>query len=283
MLYPGLFDHEKVILLCRSFPAYYRKYSISDKTIFSWLCWVLFKIWPLNSLSIALSDSYVMVFSSLIIVRGRKSSCSGFTVLRQVSPIRKDSHNVSQLKRCFSFFGVWWDKIKYESFLRKWVSKNTVTRVLWCVTPCFLLCLMKSLDLNKMLVLEIIHLVRTIILRKTNISYPPIRRRSSAYQGVNISFSENFAYVLNEWSLGSWSSIYYVHKISRKTNNFYPLICTSTPAYQGLRNVIFTGTSEYEINGWTLKAKSGADHIFVSWSTFKKSIVDLKISELYSR
>ena len=37
---------------------------------------------------------------------------------------------------------------------------------------------------------------------KTNVSYPLIRTRTCAYQGVrNVSFSENFAYVLNEWSL----------------------------------------------------------------------------------
>ena len=36
------------------------------------------------------------------------------------------------------------------------------------------------------------------ILRNTNISYPLIRTRSCAYQGVtNFSFPENFTYVLN--------------------------------------------------------------------------------------
>ena len=36
----------------------------------------------------------------------------------------------------------------------------------------------------------------------TNIFYPLIRTRTCAYQGVkNISFSEKFAYVINEWSL----------------------------------------------------------------------------------
>ena len=40
------------------------------------------------------------------------------------------------------------------------------------------------------------------IFRKTNISNPLIRRLKCAYQGVrNISFSENFAYVLNGWPL----------------------------------------------------------------------------------
>ena len=37
---------------------------------------------------------------------------------------------------------------------------------------------------------------------KTNISHPLIRTRTCAYQGErNVSFSENFAYVLNESSL----------------------------------------------------------------------------------
>ena len=36
------------------------------------------------------------------------------------------------------------------------------------------------------------------IFRKTNVSNPLIRTRTCAYQGVrNVSFSENFAYVLN--------------------------------------------------------------------------------------
>ena len=40
------------------------------------------------------------------------------------------------------------------------------------------------------------------IFRKTNISYPLIRTRMCAYQGVrNVSFPENFAYVLNGWPL----------------------------------------------------------------------------------
>ena len=42
--------------------------------------------------------------------------------------------------------------------------------------------------------------VRKIFL-KTNISYLVIRKRTCAYQGVrNVSFLENFVYVLNEWS-----------------------------------------------------------------------------------
>ena len=38
------------------------------------------------------------------------------------------------------------------------------------------------------------------IFPKNNMSYPLIRTRTCAYQGVrNVSFSENFAYVLNEY------------------------------------------------------------------------------------
>ena len=46
--------------------------------------------------------------------------------------------------------------------------------------------------------MEIIHLVRTQNFPKTSISYPLIRTHTCAYQGVrNVSFSENFAYVLD--------------------------------------------------------------------------------------
>ena len=39
----------------------------------------------------------------------------------------------------------------------------------------------------------------------TDISYPLIRTRTCPYQGVrNVSFSENFAYVLNEWSVNTF-------------------------------------------------------------------------------
>ena len=40
------------------------------------------------------------------------------------------------------------------------------------------------------------------IFRKTNISNPLTRTRTHAYHGIrNVSFSENFAYVLNGWLL----------------------------------------------------------------------------------
>ena len=47
--------------------------------------------------------------------------------------------------------------------------------------------------------LGIIHLYVCRIFRKTDISYPLIHTRTCAYQWVrNVSFSENFAYLLNE-------------------------------------------------------------------------------------
>ena len=56
-------------------------------------------------------------------------------------------------------------------------------------------------DCTGSLILSSIKYVRKII-RKTNISKALIRTRTRAYQGVrNVSFSENFAYVLNGWPL----------------------------------------------------------------------------------
>ena len=47
-----------------------------------------------------------------------------------------------------------------------------------------------------------VNIVRAQILWKTNISDLLIRTSAGAYQGVrNVSFSENFAYVLNGWSV----------------------------------------------------------------------------------
>ena len=44
----------------------------------------------------------------------------------------------------------------------------------------------------------VIHKERTQNFQKTDISYPLIRTRTCVYQGVrNVSFSENFACVLN--------------------------------------------------------------------------------------
>ena len=49
--------------------------------------------------------------------------------------------------------------------------------------------------------------MRTQNFRK-NISYPLICTRTCTYQGIrNVSFSENFAYLLNEWSHIVWAFI----------------------------------------------------------------------------
>ena len=46
---------------------------------------------------------------------------------------------------------------------------------------------------------------------KTNISCRLIRTRTCAYQGVrNVSFSENFAFVLNKWSLMSLLEVMWI-------------------------------------------------------------------------
>ena len=69
-----------------------------------------------------------------------------------------------------------------------------------------------------------IYYVRKIF-QKTNISYPLIRICTCAYQRVrNVSFSENFAYVLHEWSRSYWlilgevcKTIYILNHLAEKT------------------------------------------------------------------
>ena len=66
------------------------------------------------------------------------------------------------------------------------------------------------------------------IFQKTNISNPLIRIRTCAYQGViNISFLENFVYVLNEWfkmetgaMLRSFSENLKLFEFSKDLENF---------------------------------------------------------------
>ena len=63
-----------------------------------------------------------------------------------------------------------------------------------------------------------IYYVRKIF-RNTNISYHLIRTRTCAYQGVrNVSFSENFANVTNEWSPGSLTMLSACLTMLRNTN-----------------------------------------------------------------
>ena len=49
------------------------------------------------------------------------------------------------------------------------------------------------------------------------------------------------------------SSIYCVRKIFQETNISYPLIYPSTCAYQDVRNVSFSETFAYVLNGWPPK------------------------------
>ena len=48
------------------------------------------------------------------------------------------------------------------------------------------------------------------------------------------------------------SFILYVREIFQKTNIFYPLICTSTCAYQEVKNVSFSESFAYILNEWSL-------------------------------
>ena len=48
----------------------------------------------------------------------------------------------------------------------------------------------------------------------------------------------------------------YIRKIFRKTNISNPLICTSSCAYQGVRNVSFPENFAYLLNGWPLSRKN---------------------------
>ena len=66
-----------------------------------------------------------------------------------------------------------------------------------------------NVELEIFLMLWISHLELSQNYPKTNISYPLIRTRTCAYQRVrNVSFSENFGNVLNEWSLINFRDVF---------------------------------------------------------------------------
>ena len=66
-----------------------------------------------------------------------------------------------------------------------------------------------------------IHLVVRKIFRKTNISYPLIRTCTCAYQGIiNVSFPENFVYVLNGWAQGRCHEEKIFYKMHKKIRNY---------------------------------------------------------------
>ena len=65
-----------------------------------------------------------------------------------------------------------------------------------------------SISLRRKCVCTWLRLVRKIF-KKTNISYHLIRTLTCAYQRVgNVSFSEYFAYALNEWSLARFKEAF---------------------------------------------------------------------------
>ena len=64
------------------------------------------------------------------------------------------------------------------------------------------------------------------IFRKTNMSNPLIRTSTCAYQGVrNVSFSENFAYVLNGWLFMTFSYIFQETLLNHAKVNVLALMC----------------------------------------------------------
>ena len=64
------------------------------------------------------------------------------------------------------------------------------------------------------------------IFRKTNISNPLIRTRTCAYQGVrNVSFLENFAYVLNGWLLNTYKTLWLITLPYLLLHRLKPWVC----------------------------------------------------------
>ena len=82
--------------------------------------------------------------------------------------------------------------------------------------------------------------------RQTNGSNPLIRTRTCAYQGArNISFSENFAYVLNGWPL-LWRWPLSLRCVRRKTRSFlFECVCFKLPKCisELLTNLLFSWIS----------------------------------------
>ena len=68
------------------------------------------------------------------------------------------------------------------------------------------------------------------------------------------------------------SSIYYVHKMFRKTDISYPLIRTRTCAYQVLRQFSFSENFASVLNGWPPYTKMNF-YIFVYVNLFVRSVI----------
>ena len=87
------------------------------------------------------------------------------------------------------------------------------------------------------------HWVHTQNIRKTNISYPLIRTLTCAYQKVRkVSFSNSFAYTLNEWSLwvieGTWRLLHFL-------TNFIDNVPILYPLQKAPENIWFSGIFEW--------------------------------------
>ena len=76
------------------------------------------------------------------------------------------------------------------------------------------------------------------------ISQKEIKRGKSS-EGKELFDGEEMDQSESVWG----SPIWYVRKISRKTNIFYSLIHTCTFAYQGVRNISFSENFAYVLNG----------------------------------
>ena len=104
--------------------------------------------------------------------------------------------------------------------------------------------------------------------RKTNISYPLIRTPTCAYQGVrNVSFSENFAYVLHEWTILWKKSSNYVFLFLQCFSNPFSNQFSHFILHENTRkpwlSYLFTGYKMGKINKNELKTENEEVKTFV--------------------
>ena len=129
------------------------------------------------------------------------------------------------------FFNVW----KFDSFVSPRVFINPRS---WMVLNMYKKKNFRSLDKG-----SLIYYVRKIF-RKTNISYTLIRTHLCAYQGVrNVSFSENFANVINEWSLKNS----FMGKVFLETTKRSLIFCCFDEWNGALSFMVFSGKDWTEV------------------------------------
>ena len=117
------------------------------------------------------------------------------------------------------------------------------------------------------------------ISRKTNISYSLIRTRTCVYQGVrNVSFSENFAYQLNEWSLyknknSSPSTPITFTPLSSPSKNVLKIFQTLSPSFKTTTwarvipsSFLCTLYERLGMNWWSNNLGSGLSDVKWNWS-----------------